>query len=85
MQESSIILTPIPQADGVAKKRPALVLRKMPKHKDFLVCGISTQLKQYIPKFDELLTENDEDFDSSRLISTSVIRLGFLTVIPIKM
>jgi len=82
MQEGNIILTPISQSDGVTKKRPALILREMPKYKDFLVCGISTQLKQYIPNFDEIITENDEDFESSGLITASVIRLGFFTVIP---
>ena len=51
MQESKIILTPIPQANGAIKNRPALVLRKMPKYQDLLVCGVSTQLKQYIPNF----------------------------------
>jgi len=44
----------------------------------------ATQLKQYIPNFDEMIAENDEDFESSGLITTSVIRLGFLTVIPNK-
>ena len=39
MQENKIILTPIPQANGAIKKRPALVLRKMPKYQDLLVCG----------------------------------------------
>lgn len=51
MQESKIILTPISQANGAIKNLPALVLRKMPKYQDLLVCGVSTQLKQYIPNF----------------------------------
>ncbi|MEB3311089.1 MAG: type II toxin-antitoxin system PemK/MazF family toxin [Snowella sp.] len=84
MQESKIILTPIPQANGATKNRPALVLRKMPKYQDFLVCGISTQLKQYIPNFDEIISSDDVDFESSGLTSPSVIRLSFLTVIPNK-
>ncbi len=37
MQESKIILTPIPQSNGAIKNRPALVLRKMPKYQDLLV------------------------------------------------
>jgi len=78
MQESKIILTPIPQSNGAIKNRPALILRKMPKYQDLLVCGISTQLKQYIPNF------NDADFELSGLTSPSVIRLSFLTVIPNK-
>ncbi|MFN9052457.1 MAG: hypothetical protein ACK6DE_19960 [Pseudanabaena sp.] len=51
MQESKIILTPISQANGAIKNLPALVLRKMPKYQALLVCGVSTQLKQYIPNF----------------------------------
>ena len=52
MKEGNIILTPIPQANGEIKNRPTLILREMPKYQDFLICGISTQLKQYIPNFD---------------------------------
>jgi len=84
MQESKIILTPIPQSNGAIKNRPALILRKMPKYQDLLVCGISTQLKQYIPNFDEIISPNDDDFELSGLTSPSVIRLSFLTVIPNK-
>jgi mRNA interferase MazF len=44
MKEGDVVLTPIPQADGVIKNRPAIVLRTMPPYRDFLVCGVSTQL-----------------------------------------
>ena len=81
MKEGNIILTPIPQVNGEIKNRPALILKEMPKYQDFLVCGISTQLKQYIPNFDEIISPEDEDFQSSGLVSQSVIRLSFLTVI----
>jgi len=81
MKEGNIILTPIPQANAEIKNRPALILRQMPKYQDFLICGISTQLKQYIPDFDEIISPDDDDFQSSGLVSQSVIRLNFLTVI----
>ena len=58
MKEGDLILTPIPQADGKIKNRPALVLREMPKYRDFLVCGVSTQLTQYLPNFDEIISQN---------------------------
>jgi mRNA interferase MazF len=32
MKEGNIILTPIPQANGEIKNRPALILREMPKY-----------------------------------------------------
>ena len=84
MKEGEVILTPIPQADGKVKNRPALILREMPRYKDFLVCGISTQTHQYVGNFDEFISPGDADFKSSGLISESVIRLGFLAVLPRK-
>ena len=54
------------------------------KYQDLLVCGISTQIKQYIRNFDEIISPNDADFELSGLTSPSVIRLSFLTVIPNK-
>lgn len=52
MREAEIVLTPLLQADGVRKPRPALLLRELPPFGDFLVCGISTQLTQAVPRFD---------------------------------
>lgn len=82
MKEADIVLAALPQADGVLKKRPALLLREMPPYSDFLVCGISTQLHQYVPDFDEIIALNDPDFKQSGLLASSVIRLGFLAVLP---
>lgn len=48
MKEGDVILTPVPQADGKIKNRPAVILRELPPYKDFLVCGISTQLNQLV-------------------------------------
>ena len=53
MKEGDVILTPVPQADGTIKTRPAIILREMPPYKDFLVCGVSTQLHQQVKDFDE--------------------------------
>lgn len=80
-----MILTPLFQADAELKYRPAIVLREMPlSYKDLLVCGISTQLNQNIPGFDEIISPADVDLDfaSSGLHSESLIRLGFLGVVP---
>ena len=82
MKQGDIILTPVPQADGKLKSRPAVILRKMPYYDDLLVCGISTQLHQYVKGFDEIISPADEDFKSSGLLSESLIRLGFLAVLP---
>jgi mRNA interferase MazF len=82
MKEGDIILTPIPQADGKVKNRPAVYLREMPPFRDALVCGVSTQTRLLVPDFDELITSQDNDYSSSGLISDSLIRLGFLAVLP---
>jgi mRNA interferase MazF len=82
MKEGNVIIVPLPQADGVVKNRPAIVLREMPPFKDVLVCGVSTQLHQFSKDFDELISTNDDDFAESGLKAESLIRLGFLTVIP---
>ena len=82
MKEGDVVLASITQADGNRKNRPVLILRIMPKYKDYLVCGISTQLNQYIKDFDEIISIRDSDFVSSGLISSSVIRLGFLALLP---
>ncbi len=82
MTEGDVVLTPVPQADGTIKNRPAVFLREMPPFKDLLVCGISTQLRQEVKGFDELISPSDADFASSGLVRESLIRLGFLAVLP---
>jgi mRNA interferase MazF len=81
MREGSIILTAITQADGKTKNRPALVLREMPKYGDLLICGISTQIRQYTPNFDEIIRIEDSDFEASGLVRESLVRLSFLAIV----
>lgn len=85
MKESDVVLALFPQADGSAKTRPAVVLRKMPPFGDLLVCGISTQLRQKVEGFDEIIAVSDSDFAASGLVAESVIRLGFLVSLPDKL
>lgn len=82
MKEGDIVLTPLPQADGEIKNRPAIVLREMPPYGDFLVCGVSTQLHQEAAGFDDPIRPGDRDFATSGLKAPSLIRLGFLAVLP---
>jgi mRNA interferase MazF len=84
MKEGDVVLTPVPQADGKIKNRPAIILREMPPYRDLLICGVSTQLHQYVNGFDEIISPADADFTSSGLLSESLIRLGFLAVFPRK-
>lgn len=78
MNEGEIVLTRLEQADGASKLRPALVLRLMPPFGDRLVCGISTQLHQAVLGFDEVIYPNADN----GLKSASVLRLGYLQVVP---
>ena len=82
MNEGDVVLTPFPQADGKIKNRPAIVLRIMPPFDDLLVCGISRQVRHCVRDFDEIITAADSDFRSSGLLDTSLIRLGFLSLLP---
>ncbi|NJK28541.1 MAG: transcriptional regulator [Coleofasciculaceae cyanobacterium SM2_3_26] len=82
MQEADVVLTPIPQADGTIKNRPVILLRELPPYQDFLVCGVSTQLYQEVKGFDNIISPADSDFTASGLRKKSLIRLGFLAVIP---
>ena len=77
-----MVIVPMPQADGMVKNRPAVILREMPPFQDPLVCGLSTQLRQAAKDFDEVISSHDADFQSSGLRDRSLIRLGFLVVIP---
>ncbi|MGI8788279.1 MAG: type II toxin-antitoxin system PemK/MazF family toxin [Pyrinomonadaceae bacterium] len=82
MKESDVIIAAFPQSDGSLKRRPALILREMPPFRDFLICGISTQIRQRVENFDEIISSADDDFEESGLDADSLIRLGFLLVLP---
>lgn len=84
MKEGDVVLTPLQQADGLLKNRSALVLRELPPFGDLLLCGISTRVHLATPELDEVISANDSDFPASGLIAQSVIRLGFLAVLPRK-
>ncbi len=82
MKEGDVVLTAFEQADGRPKNRPAIVLRVMPPFGDLLLCGVSRQLRHLVPDFDEIIASTDVDFESSGLLNTSLIRLGFLALLP---
>lgn len=82
MNEGDIALAPLPQADGQIKNRPVVLLRRLPPFGDFLVCGVSTQLHQRVADFDEVIEKADKEFPAAGLKAASLIRLGFLAVLP---
>ena len=77
-----MVLIPLLQADETAENRPAVLLRELSPFGDFLASGISTQVHQTVPGFDEIIGPSDVDFAQSGLASELVIRLGFLAVLP---
>ncbi len=82
MREADVALARLPQADGQAKPRPVVVLRHMPPFTDWLVCGVSTQVQQLVEGLDETIEPAHADFAGSGLKAVSLIRMGFLTVLP---
>ena len=82
MKEGDILLASLVQGDGTVKDRPTLFLSRMPPFQDFLVCGISSQTQQAVPDFDETIVPTDPDFRTSGLKAASLIRLGYLAVLP---
>jgi mRNA interferase MazF len=82
VKEGDIALAPLPQADGQVKNRPVVLLRRLPPFGDFLVSGVSTQLHLRVEGFDEEIAVGDPEFAASGLKAASLIRLGFLAVLP---
>ena len=83
IRERQVVLFRFPQTNQtIGKLRPALVIRKVPgPHKDWLICVISSQLSQEVPDFDEIISEKDDDFVSSGLKQTSLLRIARLAVV----
>jgi mRNA interferase MazF len=78
-----VVLFRFPQADlESGKVRPALLLSRLPgDYNDWLLCMISSQMRHFIPDFDEIVSEADSDFSQSGLKVASVIRVGRLAVV----
>jgi mRNA interferase MazF len=81
MNPGNILLAALPQAAGPSKVRPVLFLREMRPYGDLLVCGITSRLHQQVIGFDELLDSTDPDFIHTGLKTTSLIRLGYLSLL----
>ena len=83
MRAGDIVLLRLPQPDlSPGKLRPVLVLMEMPgPFRDHLVCGISSQLHQETPDWDERLTPAATDFIACGLKVPSVIRLNWLATV----
>jgi hypothetical protein len=80
MNPGDVVLALLPEAvSGKAKLRPAVLLTTLPgPYQTLLLCGISTQLQNILPNWDEPIRPGDADFAGSGLRQTSVIRLSYL-------
>lgn len=78
-----IALMPFPYTNLVNnKKRPVLLLRKLSQNQDdWLVCMVSSQLRQLQPDLDWVLTPEDDEFRESGLKVSSVFRLCRVAVL----
>jgi mRNA interferase MazF len=80
MRPGDVVLIQLPQAaGGPPKSRPALVLVLLPgPYQNVLICGISTQLQDLQPDWDDKIGPDDADFSQSGLHRASAIRLSYL-------
>ena len=68
---------------GEGKPRPVLLIAQLPGHyEDWLVSMLSTQLQQTVARFDEVIDQTQNDFQTSGLKVPSVIRIARLAVVP---
>ncbi|WP_192893963.1 type II toxin-antitoxin system PemK/MazF family toxin [Synechococcus elongatus] len=81
-QAGQIVLVPFPYTDlSGSKLRPVLMLRKTSaQFDDWLVCMISSQLRQVDEQIDEILLPGDADFVATGLKVPSLLRLSRLAV-----
>jgi mRNA interferase MazF len=82
MKPGAMALAQVQQADGRMKPRPVVVLQEMPPYRDWLVCAVSSQLRHECQGFDEIISMSDDDFKTSGLKVSSLIRLGLIATIP---
>jgi len=83
MKPGQIVLFSFPKIQQKQiKLRPALMIAKFPTiYEDWLICMISSNLKQYTANFDEIIEKSSKDFVQSGLKTDSVIRVSRLAVV----
>ncbi len=78
-----VSLIRFPQSDlHKGKFRPIVVLASLPgPYDDWLICAVTSQLRHSIKDWDELISTDDSDFNSSGLKIASLIRIGKLATV----
>lgn len=82
LKSGDVALGVLPQVDGERKERPVVLLSNLPGHGDWLACGVSSRLWNFVEDFDEVIPADDPEFSDTGLKTAAVIRLGFLGVVP---
>lgn len=82
MGPGSVVLTSVLQSDGKIKSRPAVVLKEIAPFGDWLICPVSSQLRQFLPGVDLLIDELHPDYSNMRLVMPSIIRVCKLQATP---
>ena len=83
MEEGRVVRVAFQQADGQAKLRPAVVLKRMGADRDLLVCAISSKLHRAMPGVDIVVNEQHADLARMGLPFPSLIRCAYLTTVPL--
>lgn len=80
MNPGDVVLISFPTwGGGPPKLRPTVILTMLPgPYQETLTCGISTQLHDLRPDWDELIDANATDFERTGLRHPSAVRLSFL-------
>ncbi len=80
MNAGDVVLIPIPTfAGGPTKNRPALIVSLLPgPYQTLLLCGISSQLANFLSDWDELIDSPNSDYSKSGVHKPSIIRLSYL-------
>lgn len=62
MSPGAVLLARVQQSDGQLKIRPAVMLALLPPYGDFLICGVSSQIRHEVLGFDDLILTTSHDF-----------------------
>lgn len=83
LKPGDISLVRFPRADlWWGKYRPVLLLSKMPgPFGDWLICAITSQPRHEVENWDKRIRSTDDDFKSSGLKVSSLIRIGKLATV----
>lgn len=83
MKRGDVVKVAFIQKDKEVKKRPAVLLKEIAPHGDWITCAISSKLHKEITGTDIILDKSHMDFVSSGLIHSGLIRAAYIITIPV--